>query len=155
MTPPTLDPFHARHDTGSSASALVVTSLILGICTAAGVLFFKWPKGEDSHSTTTKDQIASIISGDRSENSKDWNFYTTEIDNVIQELRAEKEKYETKSKDLIATQLQLEAEKEELARLHRNIESMRRQFTEDIRSIAASRTPAKPTAPTPAPTPSR
>jgi hypothetical protein len=138
MNSPTLNPFPSHSGAGSPIGALVITALVLGIATAAGVLYLKWPKAaEESHAS--ENPLAGIFSEARSDNSKDWDFYTAEIDNVIQELRTAKENYENKSKDLVATQLRLEAEKEDLARLRRDIEYMQTQLTQEIRTMTSSR----------------
>jgi predicted nucleic acid-binding Zn-ribbon protein len=77
---------------------------------------------------------------------KDWDFYTTEIGTALQELRDAKEKYENQSKALFETELRLEAEKEDLARIRKDIETMRSQLTGSIHTITSSK--ASTTSPT-------
>lgn len=147
MNQPTLDPFPSRSSSGNSSGALVITALILAIATAAAVLFLKMPKQSEEDSEP-KNPLAGVFSETRSDNSKDWDFYTAEIDNVLQELRTAKENYEAKSKALIETQLRLEAEKEDLARIRKDIETMRSDLTQNIHTIASSKAPApSPTTP--------
>lgn len=147
MNGPTLNPFPTRSDSGVSAGSLVLAALILGIATAAALLYFRWPsivqKGEDASVS-----LSSIFSEPRTGIARDWTFYTAEIDTVMQELRTAKNNYELKSKDLISTQLRLEAEKEDLARLRRDLELMRRQFSESVAEFAASKSTAPKAAPT-------
>lgn len=131
MNSPTLDPFSSRSNSGSSAGALVIVALVLGIATAAGVYFLKSPHKEEK----VGDSLAQLF---------DVGFKSTEIDAALQELRDAKERYEVKSKDLIATQLRVEAEKEDLARLQKDIEAMRRQLSEEIRNASAIKSPVTP-----------
>lgn len=147
MNPPTLDPFPSRSNNDLPLGSLAITAIILGIATAAAVFYFEMPKPA-AEAPEAKDPLAGVFSETLTEKMKDWDFYTTEIGSALQELRVAKENYENQSKALIQTQLRLEAEKEDLARIRKDIETMRSQLTGDIRSIASSKaTTPSPTSP--------
>ncbi|MEI8292729.1 MAG: hypothetical protein WCG66_01940 [bacterium] len=120
---PTLNPFSEADRKPSSNWGLVILAVILGTATAAGVLLLKWPSVTTlpPEPPATRTQIKS--------QSKDWDFYTAEIDNLLQELQKQRTAYEIKTKDLGAVELRIEAEKQELLRLRSEIEKMRQDLT--------------------------
>jgi hypothetical protein len=145
MNPPTLDPFPSRSNNDISIGSLAITAIILGIATVAVVFYFKMPKPA-AEDPKAKDPLAGVFSETLTEKMKDWDFYTTEIGTALQELRDAKEKYENQSKALFETELRLEAEKEDLARIRKDIETMRSQLTGSIHTITSSK--ASTTSPT-------
>lgn len=120
---PTLNPFNEADQKPSSPWGLVLLAVILGTATAAGVLLLKWP------SVTTLPPEPPATSTRIKAQSKDWDFYTAEIDNLLQELQKQRTAYEIKTKDLGAVELRIEAEKQELLRLRSEIEKMREDLT--------------------------
>lgn len=120
---PTLNPFSEADQKPSSSWGLILLAVILGTATAAGVLLLKWPSVTTlpPEPPTTRTKIKS--------QSKDWDFYTAEIDNLLQELQKQRTAYEIKTKDLGAVEMRIEAEKQELLRLRGEIEKMRSELT--------------------------
>lgn len=120
---PTLNPFSEADQKPSSSWGLVLLAVILGTATAAGVLLMKWP------SVTTLPAEPPATRTKIKSQSKDWDFYTAEIDNLLQELQKQRTAYEIKTKDLGAVEMRIEAEKQELLRLRSEIEKMRSELT--------------------------
>jgi flagellar motility protein MotE (MotC chaperone) len=120
---PTLNPFSEADQKPSSSWGLILLAVILGTATAAGVLLLKWPSVTTlpPEPPTTRTKIKS--------QSKDWDFYTAEIDNLLQELQKQRTAYEIKTKDLGAVEMRIEAEKQELLRLRGEIQKMRDDLT--------------------------
>jgi flagellar motility protein MotE (MotC chaperone) len=128
---PTLNPFGAAEAEPPSLWGPIIIAIILGIATSAAVLFWRWP--------TIGAKIESIpeISKTRgTTQSKDWDYYTGEVENLMKELQEEKTSYEKKTKDLAAVEMRIETEKkellrtrEELLRLRGEIESMREELS--------------------------
>ena len=120
---PTLNPFSEADQKPSSSWGLVLLAVILGTATAAGVLLLKWP------SVTTLPPEPPATRTKIKSQSKDWDFYTAEIDNLLQELQKQRTAYEMKTKDLGAVEMRIEAEKQELLRLRGEIQKMRDDLT--------------------------
>ena len=108
---PTLNPFSDADQKPSSSWGLILLAVILGTATAAGVLLLKWP------SVTTLPPEPPATRTKIKSQSKDWDFYTAEIDNLLQELQKQRTTYEVKTKDLGAVEMRIAAEKQELLRL--------------------------------------
>jgi flagellar motility protein MotE (MotC chaperone) len=108
---PTLNPFSEADQKPSSSWGLILLAVILGTATAAGVLLLKWP------SVTTLPPEPPATRTKIKSQSKDWDFYTAEIDNLLQELQKQRTTYEVKTKDLGAVEMRIAAEKQELLRL--------------------------------------
>ena len=120
---PTLNPFSEADQKPSSSWGLILLAVILGTATAAGVLLLKWP------SVTTLPPEPPATRTKIKSQSKDWDFYTAEIDNLLQELQKQRTAYEMKTKDLGAVEMRIEAEKQELLRLRGEIQKMRDDLT--------------------------
>jgi flagellar motility protein MotE (MotC chaperone) len=120
---PTLNPFSEADQKPSSSWGLILLAVILGTATAAGVLLLKWP------SVTTLPPEPPATRTKIKSQSKDWDFYTAEIDNLLQELQKQRTAYEIKTKDLGAVEMRIEAEKQELLRLRSEIQKMRDDLT--------------------------
>jgi len=120
---PTLNPFSEADSKPSSSWGLILLAIILGTATAAGVLLLKWP------SVTTLPPEPPATHTKIKSQSKDWDFYTAEIDNLLQELQKQRTTYEIKTKDLGAVEMRIAAEKQELLRLRSEIEKMREDLT--------------------------
>lgn len=128
---PTLNPFGAAEAEPPSLWGPIIIAILLGIATSAAVLFWRWP--------TIGEKIESIpaISKTRiTTQSKDWDYYTGEVENLMKELQEERTAYEKKTKDLAAVEMRIETEKkellrtrEELLRLRGEIESMREELS--------------------------
>ena len=116
---PTLNPFSEADQKPSSSWGLVLLAVILGTATAAGVLLLKWP------SVTTLPAEPPATQTKIKSQSKDWDFYTAEIDNLIQELQKQRTGYEVKTKDLGAVEMRIAAEKQELLRLREDLLRLR------------------------------
>lgn len=116
---PTLNPFSETDQKPSSSWGLILLAVILGTATAAGVLLLKWP------SVTTLPAEPPATRTKIKSQSKDWDFYTAEIDNLIQELQKERTGYEVKTKDLGAVEMRIAAEKQELLRLREDLLRLR------------------------------
>ena len=108
---PTLNPFSEADQKPTSSWSLILLAVILGTATAAGVLLLKWP------SVTTLPPEPPATRTKIKSQSKDWDFYTAEIDNLLQELQKQRTTYEVKTKDLGAVEMRIAAEKQELLRL--------------------------------------
>ena len=116
---PTLNPFSEADQKPSSSWGLILLAVILGTATAAGVLLLKWP------SVTTLPPEPPATRTKIKSQSRDWDFYTAEIDNLIQELQKERTGYEVKTKDLGAVEMRIAAEKQELLRLREELLRLR------------------------------
>ena len=130
---PTLNPFSEDDQKPSSSWGLILLAVILGTATAAGVLLLKWPSVTTlpPEPPTTRTKIKS--------QSKDWDFYTAEIDNLIQELQKQRTGYEVKTKDLGAVEMRIAAEKQELLRLREELLRLRGEI-EKMRDDLTSQT---------------
>ena len=152
---PTLDPFGETEPESTSLWGPILIAIILGIATSAGVLYWRWPSiaGDSenpSHSKTTFLEKTKIES-----QSKNWDFYTGEVENLMKELRQEKDAYEQKTKDLAAVEMRIDTEKKELLRIQDEIKKMRDELTQrtteiqdtektNIRSLARTYSTMKP-----------
>jgi flagellar motility protein MotE (MotC chaperone) len=130
---PTLNPFSEADQKPSSSWGLVLLAVILGTATAAGVLLLKWP------SVTTLPPEPPATRTKIKSQSKDWDFYTAEIDNLIQELQKQRTGYEVKTKDLGAVEMRIAAEKQELLRLREELLRLRGEI-EKMRDDLTSQT---------------
>jgi flagellar motility protein MotE (MotC chaperone) len=119
---PTLNPFSEADQKPSSSWGLILLAVILGTATAAGVLLLKWP------SVTTLPPEPPAMRTKIKSQSKDWDFYTAEIDNLIQELQKQRIGYEVKTKDLGAVEMRIAAEKQELLRLREELVGLRSEI---------------------------
>lgn len=129
---PTLNPFSEAEQKPSSNWGLVLLAIILGTATAAGVLLMKWP------SVTTLPAEPPATRTKITSQSKDWDFYTAEIDNLLQELQKQRTAYEIRTKDLGAVEMRIEAEKQELLRLRGEIEKMRSELTTETTELLST-----------------
>lgn len=139
-TTPTLNPFSEADEQPSSNWLPVIIAIVLGIATSAAILLWRWPSvqggagaAEASHSVLEQTPRTKIKS-----QSKDWDFYTAEIDALVNELKNEREAYQKKNKDLAAVQLRIETEKKELIRIRSEIEKMRQDLTEKTTELQSS-----------------
>ena len=130
---PTLNPFSEADQKPSSGWGLILLAVILGTATAAGVLLLKWP------SVTTLPPEPPATRTKIKSQSKDWDFYTAEIDNLIQELQKQRTGYEVKTKDLGAVEMRIAAEKQELLRLREELLRLRGEI-EKMRDDLTSQT---------------
>ena len=128
-TTPTLNPFSEEDAKPASSWGLVILAVLLGTATAAGVLLTRW-----SAITTPPPEPAALKTKITAQ-SKDWDFYTAEIDTLIAELQKERETYEKRTKDLAAVELRIEAEKQELLRLRAEIEKMRSELSSETTEL--------------------
>ena len=94
-TTPTLNPFADAEEKSSSNWMPILAAIILGIATSAGVLMWRLPSITESVSPSTASNPSTIKTKITSQ-SKDWDFYTAEIDNLVNELKTERESYEKK-----------------------------------------------------------
>jgi flagellar motility protein MotE (MotC chaperone) len=128
---PTLNPFGAAEAEPPSLWGPIIIAVILGIATSAAVLYWRWP------TIGAKIENIPAISKTRvTTQSKDWDYYTGEVENLMKELQEERSAYEKKTKDLAAVEMRIETEKkelvrtrEELLRLRGEIESMREELS--------------------------
>jgi flagellar motility protein MotE (MotC chaperone) len=146
---PTLNPFQDAEPQPPSLWGPIIIAIILGIATSAGVLLWRLPKLQEEAvpAAVQKTKISS--------QSKDWDFYSAEIDNLVKELRTERENYDKKNKDLAAVEMRIETEKKELLRIRAEIERMREDLSRittelqnsektNIRSLARTYSNMKP-----------
>lgn len=152
---PTLDPFGEAESESPSLWGPILIAIILGIATSAGVLYWRWPSigaaaHEPSHSKAT-----TLFKTKAEAGSKNWDFYTGEVENLMKELRQEKTAYEQKTRDLAAVEMRIDAEKKELIRIQEEIKRMRDELTQrtteiqdtektNIRSLARTYSTMKP-----------
>ncbi len=128
-TTPTLNPFADPDEKPASNWMPILAAIILGIATSAGVLMWRLPSITAS-SNPASSHAPSTVKTRITSQSKDWDFYTTEIDNLVNELKTEREKYQKKAKDFDAVELRIATEKKELIRIRQEIEKMRAELTE-------------------------
>jgi flagellar motility protein MotE (MotC chaperone) len=152
---PTLDPFGEAETESPSLWGPIIIAIILGIASSAGVLYWRWPSigatnQEPSHSKST-----TLFKTKAEAGSKNWDFYTSEVENLMKELREEKTAYEQKTKDLAAVEMRIDTEKKELLRIQEEIKIMREDLTQrtteiqdteksNIRSLARTYSTMKP-----------
>jgi flagellar motility protein MotE (MotC chaperone) len=128
---PTLNPFGASEAEPPSLWGPILIAIILGIATSAAILYWRWP------TIGAKIENIPAVSKTRiTTQSKDWDYYTGEVENFMKELQEERTAYEKKTKDLAAVEMRIETEKkellrtrEELLRLRGEIESMREELS--------------------------
>jgi flagellar motility protein MotE (MotC chaperone) len=138
---PTLNPFPTEESSSSGSNwGIVIAAIILGIATAAGVLLWRMPSigsekpaaaAPSSSANSASEQPANFIDASHSKifsQSKNWDFFTRELENYVNELHKDREAIAAQSKDLGAAELRIKAEKEELVRIRKEIESMRTQL---------------------------
>ena len=154
-TTPTLNPFADADDKPDSNWMPIIAAVILGIATSAGVLMWRLPSITAS-STPVESHTPSTIKTKITSQSKDWDFYTAEIDNLVNELKTERENYQKKAKDFAAVELRIATEKKELVRIREEIEKMRSELTEkttemqsaektNVRNLSRTYSSMKPT----------
>jgi len=136
-TTPTLNPFADADEKPDSNWMPIIAAVILGIATSAGVLMWRLPSITAS-STPVESHTPSTIKTKITSQSKDWDFYTAEIDNLVNELKTERENYQKKAKDFAAVELRIATEKKELVRIREEIEKMRSELTEKTTEMQAS-----------------
>jgi flagellar motility protein MotE (MotC chaperone) len=136
-TTPTLNPFADADEKPDSNWMPIIAAVVLGIATSAGVLMWRLPSITAS-STPVESHTPSTIKTKITSQSKDWDFYTTEIDNLVNELKTERENYQKKAKDFAAVELRIATEKKELVRIREEIEKMRSELTEKTTEMQAS-----------------
>jgi flagellar motility protein MotE (MotC chaperone) len=136
---PTLNPFPTKEPASSGSNwGIIIAAIILGIATAAGVLLWRMdsitaPPQTESASTArdTSAQPENFIDATHSKifsQTKNWDFFTRELETFVNELHKEREALAAQSKDLAAAELRIKAEKEELVRIRKEIDSMRSQL---------------------------
>ena len=155
-TTPTLNPFSENDSKQGSNWGLIIVAILLGTATAAGVLLWRWPAIAAATATPPPAQTSPATKTMITAQSKDWDFYTAEIDTLMTELQSERVAYEKKTKDLAAVEMRIETEKKELLRLRGEIEQMRQELTTEttqlqsaertnVRSLARTYSNMKPT----------
>jgi flagellar motility protein MotE (MotC chaperone) len=152
---PTLDPFGEAESESPSLWGPILIAILLGIATSAAVLYWRWPSiagnfEGPSHATST------VLAKTKFEaQSKNWDFYTGEVENLMKELQEEKAAYEQKTRDLAAVEMRIDTEKKELLRIQNEIKNMRDELTQrtteiqetektNIRSLARTYSTMKP-----------
>ncbi len=136
-TTPTLNPFADTEEKQSSNWMPILAAIILGIATSAGVLMWRLPSITESVSPSTTSNPSTIKTKITSQ-SKDWDFYTAEIDNLVNELKTERESYEKKKSDFAAVELRIATEKKELTRIRVEIEKMRAELSAQTTEMQSS-----------------
>ena len=131
---PTLNPFGEAESDSPSLWGPILIAIILGIATSAAVLYWRWP------TIGSKMESLPAISKTRiTTQSKDWDYYTGEVENLMRELSDEKTSYEKKTKDLAAVEMRIETEKKELLRSREELLTLRGEI-EKMRDELSSRT---------------
>lgn len=135
---PSINPFPTKEPASSGSNwGIIIAAIILGIATAAGVLLLRMDsitsatKTESSAASETSAQPENFIDAAHSKifsQTKNWDFFTRELEIFVNELHKEREALAAQSKDLAAAELRIKAEKEELVRIRKEIESMRSQL---------------------------
>lgn len=152
---PTLDPFGEAETESPSLWGPILIAIILGIATSAVVLFWRWPSIQGSANEPSHSKTTTLFKTKAQGGSKNWDFYTAEVENLIKELNEEKSTYEQKTKDLAAVEMRIDAEKKELIRIQEEIKIMRNELTQrtteiqdtektNIRSLARTYSTMKP-----------
>ena len=135
---PTLDPFGEAESESPSLWGPIIIAIILGIATSAGVLFWRWPSigataEEPSHAKAT-----TLFKTKAEAGSKNWDFYTGEVENLMKELQEQKATYEKKTKDLGQVEERIGTEKKELLRIQDEIKKMRDEFNAHTAQVQGS-----------------
>ena len=136
-TTPTLNPFADAEEKPASNWLPILAAIILGIATSAGVLMWRLPSITESVTPSTASTPSTIKTKITSQ-SKDWDFYTAEIDNLVNELKTERESYEKKKSDFAAVELRIATEKKELTRIRVEIEKMRSELSAQTTEMQSS-----------------
>jgi flagellar motility protein MotE (MotC chaperone) len=133
---PTLNPFGPAESESPSLWGPILVAILLGIATSAAVLYWRWPAiGSKFESAIPAASAQTRITTQ----SKDWDYYTSEVENLMKELRDEKTSYEKKTKDLAAVEMRIETEKKELLRSRDELLRLRGEI-EKMRDELSSRT---------------
>jgi len=152
---PTLDPFGEAETESPSLWGPIIIAIILGIATSAGVLYWRWPSIGASVQEPSHSKATTLFKTKAEASSKNWDFYTGDVANAIEELKKEKTAYEQKTKDLAAVEMRIDTEKKELLRIQNEIKTMREELTQrtteiqdteksNIRSLARTYSTMKP-----------
>lgn len=152
---PTLDPFGEAESESPSLWGPILIAILLGIATSAAVLYWRWPSIAASGQEPSHSKATTLFKTKAEAGSKNWDFYTGEVENLMKELREEKIAYEQKTRDLAAVEMRIETEKKELLRIQNEIISMREELTQrtteiqetektNIRSLARTYSTMKP-----------
>jgi len=135
---PTLDPFGEAEAHPPSLWVPIIIAIILGIATSAGVLYWRWPSISDGQEEPSHSKATTLFKTKAEAQSKNWDYYTGEVDNLMKELREQVTVYEQKTKDLGAVELRIDAEKKELLRIQNEIKSMRDELSSHSAQVQGS-----------------
>lgn len=115
----------------SFAIAATVAAL-LGLAVAFGTLFVRWiPLAEAFKLRASAPVLV----------PKDWDFWTTEIGSLSEDLLKERQAVREKEKDLAAWQKQIETEKAELVRAREEIEAIRDEINKTVITLMDAEKP--------------
>jgi flagellar motility protein MotE (MotC chaperone) len=132
---PTLDPFGEAETESPSLWGPIIIAIVLGIATSAGVLYWRLPSIDATMQAPTHSETTALVKTKIKAQSKNWDFYTGEVENLMKELREEKMTYEQKTKDLAAVQMRINTEKKELLHIQDEIKKMREELTQNTTEI--------------------
>jgi flagellar motility protein MotE (MotC chaperone) len=132
---PTLDPFGEAESESPSLWGPILIAILLGIATSAGVLYWRWPSISASGQEPSHSKATALFKTKAEAGSKNWDFYTSEVENLMKELREEKAAYEQKTRDLAAVEMRIDTEKKELLRIQNEIKNMRDELTQRTTEI--------------------
>ena len=135
---PTLDPFGETESESPSLWGPIIIAIILGIATSAGVLFWRWPSIAATQEAPSHSKATTLFKTKAEAQSKNWDYYTGEVEGLMKELREQVTTYEQKTKDLAAVELRIDAEKKELLRIQDEIKTMRDELNSHSAQIQGS-----------------
>lgn len=137
-TTPTLDPFGEAESESPSLWGPILIAIILGIATSAGVLIWRWPSIGASAEEPSHSKPTTLFKTKAEAGSKNWDFYTAEVENLMKELQEQKISYEQKTRDLAAVEMRIDTEKKELLRIQDEIKKMREEFNSHSAQVQGS-----------------
>lgn len=135
---PTLDPFGETESESPSLWGPIIIAIILGIATSAGVLYWRWPSISASQEEPSHSKATTLFKTKAEAQSKNWDYYTSEVEGLMTELREQAAAYEQKTKDLAAVERRIDTEKKELIRIQDEIKTMREELSSHSAQIQGS-----------------
>ena len=112
---------------------LAVIAVVLGVLTCAGTLLMRL-------NTVSHETKAAAVAAVEEAKPKDWDFWTSEMQTLAAELKAQRQLLDSKAKDLDAYAERLKAEKQELLKVRSELELMRDDLDKSIPVLQSTET---------------
>lgn len=111
-------------------------ALLLGVLSYIGVTVLCWPKMSLSHAASKTEAMENVPNIDAS-----WNYHNTELDELVAELKKEKEAVAIREQQLNDLALRLQNERTELNQITQKVFQMQRDFDTNIVRVREEEVP--------------